>query len=332
MMKVDSNLWMDFTEIENNEYRQFTKWVRDSVTRQVLVEGGFEEYGKFVLVDGRKVFKPDFDILIDLGPGGNLKIKHCLKDHYDFNNDSFYRTIKTKAKKVAYSYYKARTLKQINIYPDTICMEREITLPIISSLAKGYFSQLHYDAHPVVGVTYDQMLAFCNWRTQLYNNYNLDPKNENASGLRVKYTLPTHEQWKMIAQLGSDNGQYAGLSGTPTEPITRKERKFYTKNGHLINIKKSEKTNNSVSTWKGPVYVLNTFGMRPVKPLQKLNNRMAIFGLGGNVAEVCIDKTIVGGSWFHSAEFTKTDKTIDHNPDIASAWMGFRCVVSIIKE
>ena len=37
--------YMDETEITNNEYRQFTTWVRDSILRQYLVEGNPEDYG-----------------------------------------------------------------------------------------------------------------------------------------------------------------------------------------------------------------------------------------------------------------------------------------------
>ena len=37
--------YMDETEITNNEYRQFTTWVRDSILRQYLVEINPEDYG-----------------------------------------------------------------------------------------------------------------------------------------------------------------------------------------------------------------------------------------------------------------------------------------------
>jgi formylglycine-generating enzyme required for sulfatase activity len=37
--------YMDETEITNNEYRQFTSWVRDSILRGYLVEQFPEEYG-----------------------------------------------------------------------------------------------------------------------------------------------------------------------------------------------------------------------------------------------------------------------------------------------
>ena len=47
--------YMDETEITNNEYRQFTNWVRDSIARRILGDAGIEghlieedEYGNFI--------------------------------------------------------------------------------------------------------------------------------------------------------------------------------------------------------------------------------------------------------------------------------------------
>lgn len=37
------SFYIDQTEISNNEYRQFVHWVRDSIARRLLIEGGFEE-------------------------------------------------------------------------------------------------------------------------------------------------------------------------------------------------------------------------------------------------------------------------------------------------
>ena len=43
MAKVDSNLWVDQTEITNSEYRQFVSYVRDSIAICLLYEGGQKE-------------------------------------------------------------------------------------------------------------------------------------------------------------------------------------------------------------------------------------------------------------------------------------------------
>ncbi|MEJ6801775.1 MAG: hypothetical protein QNK77_11410, partial [Crocinitomicaceae bacterium] len=40
MVRVDSNLWVDQTEITNSEYRQFVNWVKDSIARNILFDSG----------------------------------------------------------------------------------------------------------------------------------------------------------------------------------------------------------------------------------------------------------------------------------------------------
>jgi formylglycine-generating enzyme required for sulfatase activity len=41
-----SGFWMDATEITNNEYRQFTNWVRDSIAAKLM---GFIKQAKMVM-------------------------------------------------------------------------------------------------------------------------------------------------------------------------------------------------------------------------------------------------------------------------------------------
>ena len=40
-----SPFWIDATEITNNEYRQFTHWVRDSIVRKALIEDEPDKWG-----------------------------------------------------------------------------------------------------------------------------------------------------------------------------------------------------------------------------------------------------------------------------------------------
>ena len=43
-----ASFWMDQTEITNNEYRQFVRWVRDSIVRFRLAEDGLVEGYEFI--------------------------------------------------------------------------------------------------------------------------------------------------------------------------------------------------------------------------------------------------------------------------------------------
>lgn len=52
------SFWMDQTEITNNEYRQFVRWVRDSITRFRLGEDGLVE--GYELIDMANIDNPTF--------------------------------------------------------------------------------------------------------------------------------------------------------------------------------------------------------------------------------------------------------------------------------
>ena len=61
MVSVDA-FWMDETEITNDEYRQFVYWVRDSITRELLIEskGDDCEFARKVHVAGEERVRIDW--------------------------------------------------------------------------------------------------------------------------------------------------------------------------------------------------------------------------------------------------------------------------------
>ncbi len=59
--------------------------------------------------------------------------------------------------------------------------------------------------NPVVGITYFQASQFCQWRTEATNK-----KRENlAESFRIKFRLPTEEEWIYAASAGLDTNVYS---------------------------------------------------------------------------------------------------------------------------
>ncbi len=60
---------------------------------------------------------------------------------------------------------------QVYVYPDTLCWIRDFTYSFNEPWATRYFWHPGFDDYPVVGVTWKQARAFCNWRTKIQSDY-----------------------------------------------------------------------------------------------------------------------------------------------------------------
>jgi len=71
-----------------------------------------------------------------------------------------------------------------------------------------------YLFHPVVGVSYEQAVEYCKWRSAVVTAvYNRNPKSRQK--LRYTYRLPTEQEWEIIAAAGLDKYEfpYSGVAG-----------------------------------------------------------------------------------------------------------------------
>ncbi len=90
--------------------------------------------------------------------------------------------------------------KIVNIYPDTMMWIRDFQFSYNDPKMHMYFSHPGYNEYPVVGVTWEQANAFCNWRTKLFNSYT----RINAQ----EYRLPTEAEWEYAARGGKSLNIY----------------------------------------------------------------------------------------------------------------------------
>jgi formylglycine-generating enzyme len=105
--------WMDITEITNNEYRQFVFWVRDSITRRMLVKAGIDGYKAEIDVnktyDG---YDHDDDNTCYLNWEKEIEWDNATDEYQDAIKDiflpvheRFYRRKEVDANKLIYEYY-----------------------------------------------------------------------------------------------------------------------------------------------------------------------------------------------------------------------------------
>jgi formylglycine-generating enzyme required for sulfatase activity len=159
-------------------------------------------------------------------------------------------------------------------------------------LREKYLNHPSYNDYPVVGVSYEQAVAYCNWRSARINEV-IKIQNKKSS---VTYScrLPTKSEWEKLARIET----------------------------YYFAPYKTENHNLQEVTDDGVVHENDITS--PVKSFTPTLN--GYYNLIGNVAEMVAEKGIAkGGSWQH------TNIGLSHETDYKytqpTNWIGFRCVL-----
>ncbi len=363
-----SSFYMDETEITNNEYRQFVYWVRDSIAHTKLGEGGIEDH----LIDedenGEPIDPPSINWDTDI-EWDDPENKEALEDMYLPEHERFYRRKEVDTRKLNYIYYwidlqaaaqkdysqpansqnaslmnRPQGLKDrsvyirkeiINVYPDTLCWIHDFTYSFNEPMVKSYFWHPVYDNYPVVGVSWKQAKAFCNWRTMMMNSF-LEGVGE--SGVN-DFRLPNETEWEWAARGG------AALSPYPWGgPYIRNSNGCFL--GNYKPLRGNYVDDGGIQTVIVGHYAPNDFGL---------------YDMAGNVSEWCADafdesaynfahdlnmyynydakdsenavqkrKVVRGGSWKDIGYYMSVVARQYEYQDTCKSYVGFRCVQSYL--
>jgi gliding motility-associated lipoprotein GldK len=351
--------YMDETEITNNEYRQFTNWVRDSISRRILGDAGIEghlieedEYGNFIepaLINWKEKIRWD-----DIEVREILEEEMYLPEHERFNRK---REIDTR--KLIYAYQEMDLKKaaqktnrendatgkrdrsvflkdvEVSIFPDTLAWMHDYSYAFNEPMTDEYFWHPAFDDYPVVGINWDQAVAFTKWRTQMMNSF-LRRNNEITL---PDFRLPTESEWEYAARGGMDLSPYPWGG-----PYTRNHkgcflanfkplRGNYTADGGLRSVKVASYNPNAyglydmagnVSEWTS-----NTFDESAFSYAHDMNMDYTLTAEDSD-SEVLKRKVIRGGSWKDISYFIQTSTRDFEYQDTAKCYIGFRCAVDFL--
>ena len=186
-----------------------------------------------------------------------------------------------------------------------------------------YYRHPAYNNYPVVNISYEGAVLFCNWLTEKYNTY------AKRKFKKVVFRLPTSKEWTQAARGNSvlnsypwgdrliQNGKFmCNYHGIGDENITfRKDlNKYEIVKNHNSTV--GSLSDNSDITAPVDSYFPNSYGM---------------FNVCGNVAEMSSEKGKVhGGSWRNSGWDVRVEACDSYEKSAND--IGFRYVMEIIEK
>jgi gliding motility-associated lipoprotein GldK len=347
-----SGFWMDRTEVTNQQYRKFVKYVSDSLKYLAVYAGGVNQAEDTVKVDWNRALRINSNskAVIEklnellLSPDNRIQGKVEIdptKLIYRYSYVDLKAAAKS-SKGLEQPLSNFLVSQTEAVYPDSLVWMRDFSYSYNEPFTRLYFSHPSYNEYPVVGITWKQAIAFCHWRTNNSNFY-LDKGNKKDEKIDGIYRLPTEAEWEYAARGNSKtNNMYPWGS-----PYTR------TKEGRLLaNFKPgrgdyfgSDTKNDNIYTSKVQSYPENGY---------------KLFDMAGNVAEwtssvyyeggnnfigdfspdlqynakeedpISMKRKVVrGGSWKDIAYNIQVSTRNYEYQDTAKSYIGFRCVLSM---
>ncbi|WP_286847339.1 SUMF1/EgtB/PvdO family nonheme iron enzyme [Proteiniphilum sp. UBA5463] len=218
----------------------------------------------------------------------------------------------------------------VNIYPDTTCWVNDFPNAKNDYYMRNYFVSPAYAHHPVVGVSWEQATAFCEWRTMFLR------RSINREDIKIeKYRLPTEAEWEMAARNANSGNSYPWESDGTTSESGCYQANFkpgdgaYAADNHLIPAKvRSFSPNNlglydmagNVAEWTSTAYTGSGNEL-----MGDLNPEYS-YNATTEDPYMMKQKVVKGGSWKDISTFIRSDMRDSEFQNRGRSFIGFRCV------
>lgn len=208
--------------------------------------------------------------------------------------------------------YGSSSIEYLSLLPDTAVWDAAHRL-VYTTL---YLRHPAYNNYPVVGITYEQAVKYCEWRTDRVNENFYIKKNgikpgTDISNLKIpqkfKFRLPNRKEWEEAASFNFAKKIQNKIKSGKLQYFDVYRLAFSDENYF-------NKTESDITVPVNSYYP----------------NIIGVYNIIGNVAEMIDEKGIAkGGSWIHN--FDEVDVTKYFNYTKPERWLGFRCVCEVIN-
>jgi formylglycine-generating enzyme len=337
-----NGFWMDATEITNNEYRQFVQRVRDSIAASLL---NYKKAGGdgAEIIDWKKAQTikwndpktlEQLNAMIVTPDNRIFGKKELDADKLVYRSETFDYKEASKRENSTKPRSQFIVKKDIKIYPDTLVWIRDFSYSYNEPMSKRYFSHPAFGNYPVVGVSWKQASAFCEWRTQYLNSFLEEKKRVSESDFR----LPTEAEWEYAARGGRSQAPYPwggyylrnkkgcllanfkpGRGNYPEDGgfYTVRADAYWPNDFGLYNM------SGNVSEWTSSLYYEGAYNFQhDMNPDIRWNAKESD-------PPRMKRKVIRGGSWKDVGYFLQTSARNYEYQDTAKAYIGFRCVIDL---
>jgi len=214
--------------------------------------------------------------------------------------------------------------EEVEIYPDTTAWIRDFAYSYNEPMHNDYFWHDAYGDYPVVGVSWKQAQAFCQWRTIKHNSYQIEKGKQPVNA----YRLPSEAEWEYAARGGLQGATYPWGG-----PYTKNDRGCFMAN--FKPLRGDYAADQALYTVEADSYDPNDFNL---------------YNMAGNVSEWVNGsydpasyeyastinpnvndpdnerKVVRGGSWKDVAYFLQVSSRDYEYADSARSYIGFRTV------
>jgi formylglycine-generating enzyme required for sulfatase activity len=247
-------------------------------------------------------------------------------------------------------YQKKDEEKYKSLLPDTTCWAR-FSILNANNYQTYYLRNTAYRNYPVVGISYEQAVEFCKWRSERTNLYIHLKRNKSLKNYPidtafktpeyVRFRLPTKEEWNYAAGAGLNFCNYP----MGYEKLTDKNNIPVSNTLEYFNYFKNNYKNTSYKCGDTLEIVYPTEKVFSGKP-----NRYGIYNMLGNVSELIADSIVKGLNYYEPIfEISNDDKeTTESTDEYRSSqiynykidkkyiqpepWIGFRCICAVLEN